>query len=89
MTRQEHLEWAKERALEYVDRARKEATRQNWAGVRKELADAYASMGSDLGKHPDLANHKGIELGIMLIMMPNSPYLEDPDEMERFIKGFN
>lgn len=37
MTRSEHLAWAKQRALEYVD-----------AG---DLTSAVASMGSDLQKH--------------------------------------
>jgi hypothetical protein len=39
MTRAEHLAWAKERALEYVDRG--------------ELVLAQASLISDLGKHPE------------------------------------
>lgn len=39
MTRDEHLAWCKERALEYLERG--------------ELADAVASMGSDLGKHSE------------------------------------
>jgi Tfp pilus assembly protein PilF len=37
-TREEHLAWCKERALEYLD-----------AG---DLANAITSMGSDLQKHP-------------------------------------
>lgn len=37
-TRAEHLSWAKERALEYVERG--------------ELQDAFNSIASDLGKHP-------------------------------------
>jgi hypothetical protein len=36
----EHLEWGKERAREYLD-----------AG---ELSNAVASLGSDLAKHPEL-----------------------------------
>jgi hypothetical protein len=39
MTRDEHLAWSKQRALEYLDRG--------------ELENAVASMGSDLSKHPD------------------------------------
>lgn len=39
MTRQEHLAWAKKRALEYVDRG--------------ELQLALDSLISDLGKHPE------------------------------------
>jgi len=40
MTRDEHLAWAKRRALKYLD-----------AG---DLLEAFTSMGSDLHKHADL-----------------------------------
>lgn len=40
MTRAEHLEWAKERAREYLDKG--------------DYAEAYASFVSDQGKHPEL-----------------------------------
>jgi hypothetical protein len=40
MTRDEHLEWCKQRAREYLD-----------AG---DLLNAVTSMGSDLDKHPEL-----------------------------------
>jgi hypothetical protein len=40
MTRDEHLAWAKRRALEYLDAA--------------DLLNAFTSMGSDLDKHPEL-----------------------------------
>jgi hypothetical protein len=39
MTRQEHLDWAKKRALEYCDRG--------------ELQHALDSLIADLGKHPE------------------------------------
>lgn len=39
MTRDEHLQWAKARALQYVD--------------LNDLPNAVGSMVSDLGKHPD------------------------------------
>ena len=42
MTRSEHLRWAKDRALEYLD-----ADDEN---------GAFASFTSDLGKHPELAS---------------------------------
>lgn len=45
MNREEHLQWAKDRALEYVE-----------AG---ELQNAIASMISDLQKHPELEDHPG------------------------------
>lgn len=54
MTRTEHMAWAKERALEYVD-----------AG---DLTNAFRSLTSDLQKHPDTADHGAIELGMMLLM---------------------
>lgn len=51
MTRDEHLAWCKERALELLD-----------AG---ELAESFNSMLSDLRKHPELENHAGAMLGLM------------------------
>jgi hypothetical protein len=54
MTRQQHLDWCKRRALEYVD-----------AG---DLQDAFSSMASDLSKHPETVGHTGIELGMLQLM---------------------
>ena len=54
MTRTEHLEWCKKRALEYVD-----------AGDNRNAA---TSMMSDLRKHDETSNHVGISLGIALMM---------------------
>ena len=55
MTRDEHLEWCKERAREYLD-----------AG---DLSNAVASMGSDLKKHPELGVNDGLmALGILYVM---------------------
>lgn len=53
-TREEHLRWAKGRALEYVNCG--------------ELRNALTSMMSDLGKHPETAGHAGIALTAMLMM---------------------
>jgi len=53
-TREQHLEWCKRRALEYVDSG--------------DLNQALASMGSDLGKHEETRNHAGIKLGMMMLM---------------------
>ncbi len=52
MGRTEHVEWCKQRAIEYVDSG--------------DLNEAMASMCSDLGKHPDTVGHAGIQLGIMM-----------------------
>jgi hypothetical protein len=54
VTRDEHLAWAKERALEYADQG--------------DTGQAIASLISDLGKHPDTAGHSGIGLMAMLKM---------------------
>lgn len=56
-TRAEHLQWCKDRALEYVD-----------AG---DNSQAYASMVSDIGKHEGTVGHMAIELGMMLMMNGN------------------
>ena len=62
-TREDHLAWCKERALEYVD-----------AG---EPEKAMASLISDLGKHPETAKHLGGELGNMLFLSGNLSRLEE------------
>ena len=54
MTRAEHLQWAKDRALEYADRG--------------ETANAIASISSDLQKHPDTKDHAGPQLLVMMAM---------------------
>lgn len=51
MTRTEHMQWAKKRALQYVEIG--------------SLQEAYSSIASDLQKHKETANHIGIQLGMM------------------------
>lgn len=72
MTREEHLKRCKERALQYVEQG--------------NCLDALNSMAADLTKHPETANHHGLELGMMLMMSGN---LSTPQEMKKFIEGFN
>ena len=71
-TRTEHMAWCKQRALEYVDRG--------------DIKNAFASMVSDLKKHPETENHSGIHLGIGLLM---SGSLSTTEQMRKFIEGFN
>jgi len=52
MDRKQHLQWCKQRALEYCD--------------RDDLQNAFVSMISDLGKHEETADHVGIKLGMQL-----------------------
>ena len=72
MTRAEHMAWCKERALQYCDNGNPQ--------------EAFASMMSDIRKHPETENHAGIQLGMMLMM---SGKLSSNDEVRKFIEGFN
>lgn len=71
-TRAEHLTWCKKRALEYVD-----------AG---DLPNAFVSMVSDLGKHPETEMHAGLTIGTVSFF---SGHLNSAQEMRDFIEGFN
>jgi hypothetical protein len=74
MDRAEHLAWCKQRAIEYVDQG--------------DLTNAFASMASDLGKHPDTADSVSVmtHLGMPLMM---SGHLSTAPEMRKFIEDFN
>ena len=54
---QQHLDWCKKRALEYVD--------------KNDLKNAYASFLSDMSKHEETANHIALKLGMMLMLSQN------------------
>jgi hypothetical protein len=73
MTREEHLEWAKSRALEY------------W--VAGDYVQAVASLMLDLSKHEELKNHKGLDIGVMLFVAPQM--IQDREFVYRFIVGFH
>jgi hypothetical protein len=51
MTRDEHLEWAKQRALKYREVG--------------DYIQAVTSMMSDLSKHEEPRNHAGLQIGTM------------------------
>lgn len=72
ITREDHLAWCKKRALEYVD--------------RQDLNQAFASMASDLDKHPETKGHIGCKLGISMLM---TGHLSTDHEMRKWINGFN
>ena len=52
MDRAEHLQWCKDRALEYVNTG--------------DMQQAFASFSLDMSKHPETANHPALQLGSML-----------------------
>ncbi len=72
MTRDEHVEWAKSRAREYLD--------------AEDPNQAFMSMCSDLGKHPETERHSGTTLGVMLLL---GGHLDTTEKMRTFIEGFN
>lgn len=53
MTREEHLQWCKDRAYQYLD--------------RNDPESALGSFLSDMGKHPDTRNHPALPLLAMKI----------------------
>lgn len=77
MTRQEHLDWCKQRALEYLE-----------PGPYFSLDDAMVSMASDLGKHDETRQHVTMTIPLMF-QLRASGKLSTANEMREFIKGFN
>lgn len=57
MNRTEHLQWCKDRALEYVK--------------ENDLNNAFASFQSDMTKHPETNGHVSLQLGTMLLISGN------------------
>ena len=74
MDRAEHLQWAKDRALEYADQG--------------AMASAITSLRSDLGKHPDTVTSIGIVDVLMMPLMLTGKF-DRPGELRKFIEGFN
>jgi hypothetical protein len=74
MTRAEHLEWCKKRALEYVDVG--------------DLKHALMSFASDIRKHDETKSigHTVALLGLPLFM---AGHLDTPEKMRDHINGYN
>ena len=71
-TRADHLQGCKNRAIKYCD--------------MDDCANAWASMVSDLMKHPGTRDHTAIELGARLIINGN---VSTAEELKKFILGFH
>lgn len=54
MNREQHLQWCKDRALEYV--------------ATGDMLNAFSSFLSDMSKHKETANHLALEMGTMLML---------------------
>jgi len=74
MNRNEHMEWCKSRAMEYVE-----------AGNNSE---AVASMASDLGKHTETASSSGMCVGLGMGLMAAGG-LATVAQGRKFIEDFN
>lgn len=76
MTRQEHLDWCKQRAIRYLDQ-----------GVNEGGAvTALVSFIADLGKHDETKNDPAIQTGTQLYLSGN---LKTPEQVRKFIDEFN
>ena len=73
MDRNEHLAWAKQRAIEALNQT-------------QMPIQAWASFSSDMMKHEKLTDHIALELGMMQLAAGG---LSTVPEMEKFIDGFN
>lgn len=72
-TRQEHLQFCKDRAMEYVKEG--------------NLLEAVTSMMSDLGKHPETTATGALAaLGLLAMQQAQAG---DVDGVKRYIQGFN
>lgn len=74
-TRQEHLQFCKDRAMEYVKRG--------------DLIEAVTSMMSDLGKHPETEKSSGGALAMLGMLALQQAQAGDRAGVVRYIEGFN
>lgn len=51
-----------------------------------DTRQAFNSMMSDMHKHPETENHAALPIGVQMMF---SGLLNNPNEMRRFITGFN
>lgn len=75
MTREEHMRWCKDRAMDYVNRG--------------DLVNAVASMMSDLSKHEETATSATGALAGLGLLAAMQAQNGDRDGVVRYIKGFN
>ena len=74
-TREEHLKFCKDRAMEYVNKG--------------NLLEGVTSMMSDLGQHPETAESAGGALAMLGLMACQQAQSGDREGVVRYIQGFN
>jgi hypothetical protein len=72
-TREEHLEWCKERAREYLNEG--------------DLANAVASMGSDMDQHPE-TRMAGEKMGMLMYVALIRITEGDVQGVRDWVEGF-
>ena len=75
MTREQHLQWCKDRAMEYVKTG--------------DLVEAVISMMSDLNKHEETRPTPGGALSALGLMAAMQAQSGDRNGVVRYITGFN
>lgn len=75
MDRQQHLNWCKQRAMEYV--------------ASGDLLEAVTSMMSDLTKHPETAKSSDGVLAAIGLLARQQAQSSDRAGVVRYIQGFN
>lgn len=75
MTREEHMQWCKDRAMEYVNRG--------------QLLEAVTSMMSDLDKHPETKTGATGALAMLGMFACQQAQSGDREGVVRYITGFN
>lgn len=71
-SRADHLEWCKTRARVYIESG--------------DYNQAFSSMVSDLGKHPETADHIAISMGMQMLV---AGLMSTQAEITRWVEGFN
>jgi hypothetical protein len=74
-TRAEHLQWCKDRALQYLE-----------PGEVFSIEEAFASFQSDMTKHPETKDHAAL---LLFAQMFFAGLLKSKSEMRSWIEGFN
>lgn len=75
MTRAEHVQWCKDRAMEYVNQG--------------DLLEGVTSMMSDLGKHPETKESSTGALAMLGLLAMQQAQSGDRAGVVRYITGFN
>lgn len=74
MNRTDHLQWAKDRAIELVNQG--------------DLVGAFASLTSDFGLHDDLSSALELQTSLGAMQLVGG-HLNTAHDMEKWIEGFN